>query len=166
MITQAGARAWFDYDEETGVFRWKKMACRRFPVGRIAGTKRPNGYMKIGLGGEEMFSHRLAWLYVNGEWPPDQIDHINGIRDDNRIANLRLATNSQNHQNMSASTSNTSGHKGVIFSKQKNRWQARIKVNGHTRHLGFFSDRRDAAAAYLRAADELFAEFAYHGGPR
>ena len=100
-------------------------------------------------------AHRLAWFYVYGSWPNDQIDHINRNKTDNRIANLREVTNKQNQQNASKRSDNTSGHPGVSWYKRDSKWQARIKHNQKDTHLGYFENLEEAIAA-RKAAEKLY----------
>lgn len=117
-LTAERLRELLSYDPETGIFR--RVATRRqVKSGDIAGSDDGKGYWRIRVNGEKHRAHRLAWLYVNGAWPIDQLDHINGDKLDNRICNLREATNSENQQNRSLPKSNTSGRLGVHFDKQK-----------------------------------------------
>lgn len=118
-------------------------------------------YVKIRIDHVLYSAHRLAWLYVYGEWPLDQIDHINNDKTDNRICNLRLATQSENIVNRRAQSNNSSGRKGVTRSGK--RWSASIRSNGHRYHLGTFDTVDDAHAAYSEAACRLHGEFANVG---
>jgi hypothetical protein len=106
------------------------------------------------------YAHRLAYLYMLGEWPTDDIDHANGISSDNRWANLRPATRSQNLANKGKSPFNTSGFKGVSFCKTTDRWRAQIEVRGTPVHIGRYDTPEEAHAAYIEAAREYFGEFA------
>jgi hypothetical protein len=148
-----------DYDPETGIFKWRVRRQRIF-IGRVAGNRAIKGYLFLAFDGKTYQCHRLAWFYVYGEWPKYQIDHINGIRDDNRIANLRLATPSQNLQNRPAPSSNTSGFKGVAWHKGARKWQAYISLNSKRMYLGLFSTKEDAYSAYCTAAIKHHGEFA------
>lgn len=105
-------------------------------------------------------AHRLAWLYVYGEWPDAEIDHINGNTGDNRISNLRPATRAQNGANRGRQTNNASGVKGVCWHAQSGKWRAMIRISGKSRHLGLFNDIGAAAAAYARATVNRNGEFA------
>jgi hypothetical protein len=160
-LTVERARQALRYEPETGEFYWRVWTTARVVVGARAGTIRPpNGYRVVTVDGEKIYEHRLAWFYVHGCWPVDQIDHINGERADNRIANLREAVGSQNVGNTRQRVDSSTGIKGVTFHKRDNRWQAQISVRGKHRHLGQFKTREEAQAAYAKAATEHFGEFA------
>lgn len=159
-----------DYDAETGILTWRRRspsmmerpelcACwNRQHAGRPAGTKNSHGYMSIRIGRRQIGAHRVAWLLSNGEIPGDhQIDHLNGVRDDNRLANLRLATVAENNRNMRLQRRNSSGLHGVAFSEQYQCFVSRITVNKKLVHLGHFPSLLDAAAA--RKSAELAHSF-------
>jgi hypothetical protein len=101
MLTAERLRELLDYDPETGRFIWRKdhPTAKHIKAGSVAGTKNGRGYWVIGVAGAKYVAHRLAWLYVTGEWPAHLVDHENGDRLDNRFANLREATDSQNNFN-------------------------------------------------------------------
>lgn len=149
------------YNPETGVFRWK-IARGRSRAGGPAGNVDKSGYVMIRLDKRLYAAHRLAWRYVHGLWPPHGalVDHINMDRADNRIANLRLATHSQNKANRAAPVTNTTGYKGVWFDKRRGKFVAALKVEGTTKHIGYFTLASDAHDAYKQAAREYFGEFA------
>ena len=155
-ITAERLREVLDYDPATGVFTWKARTSpfSRVNVGDVAGGLKTKGYIRIKLDGRELLAHRLAWLYVNGEWPADQIDHISGIRTDNRIVNLRLATNAENqHNQRKPQADNTTGFLGV--SPEYGKFKARIVVDGKNKHLGMFHTPEEAHAAYVDAKRKL-----------
>jgi hypothetical protein len=152
-----------DYDSETGIFRWRPGTTRRSLIGLIAGCINNQGYRYISVDGKRYRAHRLAWFYVNGRWPEAQLDHLNRRRDDNRIANLRPATQQQNNGNYGLSRHNTSGFKGVHYFRKCGKWQAVITVANKSVHLGLFPTAEGAHAAYLRKAAEIFGEFANGG---
>lgn len=158
-ITAAELRRLLDYDQETGVFTWKVQRTGSVKIGSPAGRRNKRGYILIGLYRRKHMGHRLAWLHVHGEWPPNEIDHINNNPSDNRLANLRLATSSQNKVNTRLQSNNTSGVKGVYWNTSHRRGQARISVNGTRLNLGSFDNIEDAAKAYQRAAIENFGPF-------
>lgn len=144
ILTQSRLKELLHYDPETGLFT-------RFS-GKVAGAIRPDGYVRIMLARELYYAHRLAWLYMTGSLPPEQIDHINGNKTDNRLANLRAVTNFENQKNQRKPVSNTSGIIGVVWHKTKNKWNAQIKHKGRSIHLGYFTDIEEAAAARAKAS--------------
>jgi hypothetical protein len=148
-------REHISYNPETGLFKWRIDVNNKVHAGDIAGVKRGNGYIHIGFGYRLYSAHRLAWEYAHGEIPEGmQIDHINGIRDDNRIENLRLATPTVNRQNLRKALSNSSsGFLGVSPSRGK--WRSRIKVSGKFIHLGVYNTPEEAHEAYLVAKRQL-----------
>ncbi len=160
MITQDRLRKLLSYNTETGNFTWLVTRRPQTPAGSRANFRNADGYVFIRIDRVGYMAHKLAWLYMFGELPAAQIDHINGMRDDNRIANLRLATPSENGRNRGATASNTSGVKGVTWHKRDQRWQAQIGHNGYHVHLGYFTDLAAATAAYEAAASRLHGEFA------
>jgi hypothetical protein len=155
MITQDELKRCFDYDPETGIFIWKIKPNKKLPIGTIAGAT-VNQYKRITYKGKSYGAHRLAWLYMYGTFPANLIDHINGNGLDNRIANLREATSFENAQNITkAQKNNPHGYLGVTFDKRKQRWRARIGVDGTRRRLGSFKTPEEAYNAYLSAKREL-----------
>lgn len=159
-LTAERLRQLLEYDPETGKFTWKVSTSSRVFKGMLAGTAHIKGYITIGLDKKNYLAHRLAWLYMTGKWPPDQIDHINGDRSDSCFSNLRLATHAENMRNSKLNKNSSSGVKGVYWSTEKKIWVARIYVDNCAIHLGLFTDIEDAATAYEKAAKEHFGEFA------
>lgn len=155
------------YDPCTGHFTWKpiaassqyELAWNSRWAGKQAGGVRGNGYAYISMGGTHHLCHRLAWAIYFGSEPNGQLDHINGDPTDNRISNLREATQSQNCANQGSRKSNTSGYRGVTWNRRRNKWQAQIQVNKKHRVLGHFNDAADAAKAYQAAATAGFGQF-------
>ncbi len=141
-----------DFDQETGVFTWKNDGTRGVKAGDIAGTKMKSGYVMLSVKGKRLLAHRIAWLFVHGEFPEGNIDHINRNKSDNRIANLRPATYEQNAQNRLKNIKNTSGYKGVTWHKRDERWQAAITVRKKVIHLGYYKNVEDAYKAYTEAS--------------
>lgn len=142
------------YDPTTGVFRWRVRPNGRICVGDEAGNVHVKGYRYIQLDRRLYFAHRLAWLYMTGEWPKGQVDHKNARRDDNRWKNLRDVTREVNAQNRrTASVKNSAGLLGV--SKHYGKFQATIFVGGKNRHLGTFVTAETAHAAYVGAKRRL-----------
>ena len=171
-LTAEQVRKALDYDPETGVFTWKhredvppktntKFAGKTAGTAcRIRSSRRNHWYRYIKILGRRYAAHRLAWLYVTGEWPKEQVDHVNGNGLDNRIANLRPATQSQNSSNSRLSHRNKTGFKGVRFRARTGRFEAYIGTGGKARHLGTFPTAEEAHEAYLKAAREQWGDFA------
>lgn len=142
-----------DYDPDTGIFKWK--ASRKgVTVGAVTGKTNSKGYRQIGIDMTLYLSHRLAWVYMTGVWSAKEIDHINGVKVDNRFINLREATATQNQQN-SRSSRGSSVFRGVSWSAYANKWNAKIRLNGKSQHLGYFEDENEAAEAYQSAQRRL-----------
>ena len=146
-------RSILHYDPATGIFTWKVSTSNRVKVGDVAGCPEGHGYLQIRVQGRLHKAHRLAWLYVYGTWPKDQIDHINRNRSDNRIANLRDVTQKQNMQNASKYSHNTSGHPGVHWRSDRAKWWALIASDGQKHYLGCYNTIEEAVSA--RKAGEL-----------
>jgi hypothetical protein len=158
MITQSELKQILDYNPDTGIFTWK-INCRNSKLGKVAGCMHHTGYICITINQKQYQLHRLAWLYMHGETPKNQIDHINCIKDDNRIINLRECTIKQNAFNRKISVTNTSGVKGISFNKHLKKWTAYINGKG----LGYFSDINEAKDILMKKRIELHNEFANHG---
>lgn len=146
----------FRYDPESGQFYWRIKPGPSVKVGQKVGTIKNRGYEAVRLDGFPFKSHRLAWFFVNGNWPKGQIDHINGIRNDNRIFNLREATPSQNRVNTKTlRADNKSGYTGIKFDKNRNNWRAKIgKINCGRHHT-----IEEAIKARNAKGKEIFGEF-------
>jgi len=154
-LTAEHLRELLYYNPETGEFTWR-VSCRGTSAGDMAGSSGSEGRRHIVIGYARYKAHRLAWLYVYGEFPKKLIDHINGDPTDNRIANLREATMSENlHNQRMAHSHNKSGILGVQWRPTKNKFRARIVVAGKEHHLGHFDTAEDAQAAYLEAKAKL-----------
>jgi hypothetical protein len=151
-ITQSRLRELLSYDPQTG--EWRNRA-----TGRAVGTI-DHGYIRIKVDCQKHYAHRLAFLYMNGEWPPQSVDHkdTNGLN--NKWSNLRLATKAQNGANRGAQNSNRSGTKGVSFCVATGKWRADIKPAGKTINLGRFDSIERASEAYAAAAEKHYGEFA------
>lgn len=152
------------YEPETGLFYWKQ---RRSNVqaGSKAGTTGVKGYVVFGMFNRIHRAHRVAWLLSTGAWPHNQIDHINGDRGDNRLSNLREASDSTNHMNIGQRADNKSGFKGVSFHRPTGKWIAQITGNKTGRYLGLYLTKEAAYEAYCAAAATLHGEFANFGNP-
>lgn len=161
MLTTAELRERMIYEPDTGLFRWRASPSvwLKIKPGDVAGTRTNQGYWQISIGNRRYRACRLAWLYVTGEWPSLQVDHIDGDRLNNRWANLRLATVAQNQMNTAMRRRNKVGLKGVVQNKA-GRFEAYIKAGGKSRNLGTFATPQLAHAAYAAAAVNLFGEFA------
>lgn len=172
-ITATLVRQLLDYDPTTGVFTWlrgdeslfreQKFARRwnaRWP-GNVAGVKtNDTGYIKICIAGSRIYAHRLAFLYMTGRLPEQQVDHINGVRDDNRWANLREVSLQENRKNMRMVKTNTTGVTGVT--RWQGRWIAQIRANGTTIRIGAY-DTLEQAAIARRAAEKVLGYHKNHG---
>lgn len=168
------------YDPETGKLFWKERTPEMFGAGnqtperncsswnkkyanKEAFTASSLGYHVGAVYRHKMYAHQVAWALYHGEWPDKEIDHINRIKSDNRIANLRLATRAQNKQNLGLYRNNTSGHQGVTWCKDKLKWQASIKCRGRGYYLGRYEEIADAVAAHTSAKRRLH-EYSTLGG--
>ncbi len=157
IITQEYLKSQLHYCPETGIFNW---IVRRKGIrwNKPAGHLHSSGYININLLGTKWRAHQLAWLYMTGTLVKE-IDHKNGIENDNTWLNLRECVRAENMQNIGKHSSNTSGYKGVDFSKQKSKWRARCRVNGKRHNLGFFDTAELANEAYQRFSKENHGEF-------
>ena len=143
-----------NYDNHTGVFTYKISIGSKVKSGSVAGASNGGGYWCIQINRKKYKAHRIAWAYIHGVWPDGKIDHINGDGLDNRIANLRCVTHAQNHQNRRTPNKNTKvGLLGVDF--KKDRFRARITINGKQHDLGRFDTAEDAHAAYLKKKRDI-----------
>lgn len=152
MITLEELKEILTYNPETGLFT-RKTSSGGQKVGSIAGSPHPKGYVRIQLKGKTYLAHRLAWFITYSEWPANDVDHINGLRNDNRILNLREATRSENMQNLLVPTPNETGYPGVYINR--NKYSSKITINGESKHLGSFDTAEEASNAYLLAKKEL-----------
>lgn len=150
MLTQERLKELLSYDPETGLFTWLSQHGARVRTGSVAGSRTVKRYIRIGVDGALYMAHRLAWLYTYGVWPPQEIDHRDGVRWNNVLSNLRLATPSQNSQNQrGAHRDGTSGFLGV--SRAGKKWKGQITYGGENVYLGRFDTAEQAHAAYLAA---------------
>lgn len=165
-LTIDRAKELFSYDRERGLLFWKErpesdfkspMACACWNgklAGKQAGYTTKEGYVCIGIEGQTIRAHRVIWLLETGEWP-DEIDHENGNKSDNRFGNLSDAGHVSNMRNLPLRSSNKSGHHGVMWEKSKALWVARIPVNGKLKTLGRSKDIEVVIAIRKQAEAEL-----------
>jgi len=153
MITQDELKHRLQYDPVTGQFTWKNPAKYRSAyTGKIAGSRHSHGYIVISIDSTPYPAHRLAWLYTHGEFPADCIDHINGVRSDNRIENLRSVDRKANAENRrTARVGHSTGFLGAVWRPRNNKYEARISVDKTYKYLGLFSTPEAAHEAYLKA---------------
>ena len=157
MTTYAEAMRMLDYDPETGIVR-HRINHGRAKAGTIAGTKRRDGYAVLWLDGKLHLLHRLIYLMMTGDWPAQQIDHINRDPSDNRWCNLRSASprdNVMNRRSYRMRLDNKSGYVGVSFMRSCGKWRAELSMNGTRQYLGIFATSSEAAEARMRAKHEL-----------
>jgi hypothetical protein len=166
-LTQERLKELLHYDPESGAFTWLSRPASDFSdeahckmwnkqnAGNLAGGINTELYVVITVCGTQHKAHRLAWLYVHGEFPRDVIDHINGLRYDNRISNLRdvlVRTNAQNLR--TPRKTNKLGILGVHFDKYRNKFAARLNIGGKIKNVGRFDTPELAHAAYIKAKRE------------
>lgn len=154
-LTQKRLKELLRYNPETGLFTW--VHC-----GEMAGRRGQRDYIHIRVDGDDCLAHRLAFLYMEGSFPEQATDHINHIRHDNRWANIRRASHTENRMNASKMSNNTSGFNGVSWSKACNKWSAQIKVGGKKLHLGVYDDIKCAISA-RKAANVVHGFHENHG---
>jgi hypothetical protein len=158
-VSQDRLREVLAYDPLTGVVTWIKQINARGLLGSIAGYVENTGHRRIRVDGVVHSASRLAWLFMTGEWPEDEVDHENTDPSDNRWINLRPATRVLNGANRKRHSNNKSGYKGVCWDRGMKKYKAYIR---RTR-LGYFDDPASAHAAYVEAARKLFGEYANPG---
>jgi citrate synthase len=147
MITQKELKEMLHYEPDTGVFTWKVYRAWNSDIDDIAGTLRPDGYIKIGINNKSYLAHRLAWLYMTGEFPTSDTDHKYRDRSDNRWKHLRDITRSFNNINASIHNNNTSTITGISRDKCSNKWRASITINRKAINLGRYINFTDAVQA-------------------
>ncbi len=155
MITQKELKKHLIYDQYTGLFT------RRLS-GEIANCINNRGYVHIRVKGRKYLGHRLAWLYMTGKWPENQIDHINHVKWDNRFRNLRESTSTENNKNASIRKKSKTGIYGVLHDKPKWKYRSQIKVNGKNIHLGRLNDFFEACCA-RKSAERKYNFHPNHG---
>jgi len=159
MITHQFLLENFHYDATTGVMiRLKAMGAGK--AGGTVGSSHNMGYLRVMLFRKSYLLHRFIWFYMYGKWPDRGIDHINGIKTDNRLCNLREASQSQNMANRGPQQNNRSGYKGVYWCSTNQKWVARVQVRRKVHSLGYFRNLEDAVEAYRVGAAQLLGEYA------
>lgn len=156
LITQERLKSLLTYDPDTGEFRWRAQPSNRVRIGDVAGCPDRHEYVVIRLDGVLHKAHRLAWLYIYGTLPEKNLDHINQIPADNRIANLREADQYENNQNRRVQFSSRSGVTGVSWNKVHSLWQARIYERGKCVSLGYHKTKDAAIRARAAAEREIY----------
>lgn len=146
LPTQERINEVLDYNPDTGIFVWKQDRGGSAKKGTIAGSDQTRGYRKIMIDGSRLSAHRLAWKIMNGK-DPNIIDHINRNTSDNRIANLRNGTQTDNMANQKMKCTNKSGVSGIHWSERERQWVARIRDGGKRRLVGYFNSLQDASTA-------------------
>jgi len=154
-LTQEGLKEVLCYNQDTGAFLWLQSRGAA-KSGHLAGSTCSDGYTLIKISGKSYKAHRLAWLYVHGVWPREQIDHINGNRRDNRMCNLREASKKQNRENTKLHSSNSTGFRGVYWDKEVQKFRAQVKHNGRAECIGYFDSAEMAGAAAAARRSEVF----------
>ena len=157
-ITKEEVRNLYKYDKDTGELTRLIATSNSVKASETIKGKDAYGYLQTRIRGRYYKVHRIIWLYVFGELPKEQIDHINHIRDDNRLCNLREVTHQENAKNVSMNNKNTSGVVGVRFNKGMNRWVSRIMVNQRSFWLGCYEDKEDA----INARKEAEVKYGFH----
>jgi hypothetical protein len=159
-------RELLDYDPETGALTWRERGREHFMTyrsqrswnakhaGKGAGNIDALGYHVVQFGTRKYKAHRLAWLYVHGVWPDADIDHINGVRADNRLRNLRAVSHAENARNVARSSRNTSGVVGVSWHSKQGKWVAYVKTGGRLQNLGAFDNKEEAISVREKAVRE------------
>lgn len=148
------------YNPVTGIFTWK-VARRPYKAFRVAGYVGTLGYIMIGIDGRKYTAHRLAWLYMTGEWPA-QVDHVDMNKSNNAWANLRIGGYPENNANKAVRADSLSGIKGVYKypDRKKRPWNAKIRFNNKQYNLGYFATKEEASDAYYEAAVRFYGEYA------
>jgi hypothetical protein len=163
-LTAEHVRSILYYNPDTGEIRWKwrddvrKNENTRI-AGKVAGSVNSKGSLQIRINGHRYLAHRLAWVITHGAWPPNDIDHIDGDRANNRIDNLRLATRQENLRNVGLRANTTTGVTGVCWDKSRMKFEAYIRTDGKQIHLGRFPTIEEATAARHAAEITHFGDF-------
>lgn len=159
MLTQKTLKEALHYNQHTGIFTRLISNRSRAKIGDIAGYINSLGYVAINVYGKKQLAHRLAFLYMTGEMPKDQVDHINGIKSDNRISNLRQCKQSDNQKNVATRKDNKSGFKGVVWHKASGKWEVNATLNGKNHYLGRYDNIKVAEQSYKNFAKKHHGDF-------
>ena len=152
-LTQTRLKELLKYSQETGEFTWVDTRNHNVKIGDVAG-QHSQDYVRIKIDRKTYLAHRLAWLYAYGEWPQGEIDHINHVRSDNRLSNLRDVSRKINSQNRVIPSDNKSGVMGVTWSKADKKWQSTIGARKTYKYLGIYVEWWDAVCARKSAEHE------------
>lgn len=178
-VTPEYIRECFEYDPDTGELTWKSRPRNHFPTergwrifhksyaGKVTGCMDHMGYLIVLIGGRPYPVHRVILALVTGAWPTEMVDHINGVRHDNRLVNLRAATREENRHNTLVRKDSSTGVKGVgkprVRADGSLAWRASITAFKVKTHIGYFPTKEQAAAAIREARKKIHREFAHHG---
>lgn len=159
-LSEVELHEWFNYEPETGNIYWKKSPKPSIKPGDLVKAKHGCGYLLASVKGKTFLQHRLAWFLYYGEWPYDQVDHIDGDRKNNKLTNLRLASKKENMWNSKGKPNKTSEYKGVSWDRVRNKWAVYIKYDNKVKNVGRFNNEVEAALTYDKWAREKFGKFA------
>lgn len=159
MLTIERLKEVLDYNPVDGKFRWKTTSpWSKRKVGDVAGWPVTHGYLQLRIDGRLYLCHRLAWFYVHGKWPEPETDHFNGVKDDNRITNLREVSKHQNLANKDERSTSKSGARGVVWKSRSKSWEATITIRGEKRVLGRFDTIEGAIRARRFAVHRVMSD--------
>lgn len=156
-LSPAFLRELLIYQPETGQLH-NAVRRGRAQKGQLVTLHTSDGYLRVTVLRRTLLAHRVAWAMHYGEWPKGELDHVNGVRDDNRIDNLREATSQENSMNRGKYRNNTSGYKGVTWDASRSKWLVAVSKGGKREHVGRYDDLEVAVCAYKTRARIL------HGG--
>jgi hypothetical protein len=165
MLTQEKLKEHLHYNPETGVWTWIKSPRSKVQVGDTTGHIDVHGYVEIGFLNRIHKAHRLAWIYMTGENPKSDLDHINNIKHDNRWVNLRLATRPQNVYNSKLRSDNTSGYRGVSYKANVKKWCVQVTYKGK-RRIKTYDTKEEAIAIYAALAEHIQGDFLHKSNKR
>lgn len=160
-LTQDELKRLLHYNPDTGEFHWRVNRSNGVKAGDLTGTRTQTGYVVISVLNKTRKAHRLAWLYMTGEFPPDYIDHVNCNKSDNSWSNLRCATNSENQRNRGR-FGGAAGMKNVVFVEKRKKFQVSLKVAGKEKFIGYYEDAELADLVAHAAREKFHGPFAKH----